>query len=468
MVTNDSATLEPASARFDDALLLARAIGELVLVLRETGPVAGARAGSAGEAAADRDAVRRALRLAVAAARRSALSLSLADGLLHLGGEALAPDSSLRDAQLDALVEGLTGHGSLTLDVRQSASPAELLSLARLLAADPDQPVDRATWRSWSVRITPQSVPTLTVDDSLPAAVREAISRLEASRGDAETRAAVEALLAPLAVPAWAEAPAVVEAIALAIVREARHRGPRGGRLALEAGIRELLAPATIRALVRRLPASRRRDDLLPVLARAGDQAVRELVGLLQEAESLGERRACFDAIVALDAGEDALREALADPRWYVVRNAAALLGEMGVVEADTHLLPLLSHDDERLRVAGARALTRLATARALAALQGGLEDPHPEVRRLAVAAHGARSQGKPSTTALLAALERETDEDVLLEILTVFGQLGSPECVQRLVRLVRDETAETWMREAAYQSLLAARGEMVSKLLDT
>lgn len=467
MVSNNSVTPEPANAPSDNALRLARAIGELVLVLRDIGPVAGGRATSASEATAVRDAVRRALRLAVTAARRSALSLVLADGRLHIGSEVLTSDSSRLDAPVRALVEGLASHGSLTLDVRHGAAPAELLSLARLLADIPDQTAERASWRSWSVRITPQSVPMLTGDESLPAAVREAITRLESSRGDAETRVAVEALLAPLTVPAWADTPVVMEAIALALVREARQRGARGGRLALEAGIRELLLPVRVQSLVRHLPASRRRDDVLPVLGRAGDQAVRELVDFLQEAESLNERRAYFDAIVALDAGEDALREALSDPRWYVVRNAAALLAEMDVVEADTHLLPLLSHPDERVRVAGARALTRLATPRALVGLQGGLEDSNAEVRRLAVAAHGARSQGRPSITALLAAIDNETDEDVLLEILTVFGQLASTECVQRLVRIVRDPNAAKWLRDAAYQSLLAARGEMVSKLLN-
>lgn len=467
MPPNDSVLPDPTVPSFDDALRLSRALGQLVLVLRETGPVAGSGAPTAEAAAADRDAVRRALRNAVTAARRAPLSLALADGLLHLGGRSLSPDSEHRDEALDALIEGLTGHGSLTLDVRRSAAPAELLSLARLLAADPDRPVDRTTWRSWSVRITPQSVPSLEGDTALPVAVRESIARLSAARGDAETRAAVDEMLVLLDTPPWSESPEAAEAMALALVSETRARGVRGGRLALESGVRRLLTAATVRALVRRLPTSRRRDDLLPVLARAGDQAVRELVVLLQEAESLADRRACFDAIVALDAGDDALREALADPRWYVVRNAAALLGEMGVLEADVHLAPLLEHDDERLRVAGARALTRLGTPRALAALQARLDDDVPEVRRLAVAAHGTRSQGKPSTIALLAVLDRETDEDVVLEILTVFGQLGSPECVQRLVRLIRDDTAELWKREAAYQSLLAARGDQVARLLE-
>jgi HEAT repeat protein len=231
--------------------------------------------------------------------------------------------------------------------------------------------------------------------------------------------------------------------------------------------VRQILTPSVVQALVRQLPKSRRRDDLMPVLARAGDLSVHALVQLLQDAETLAERRACFDAIVALDAGEEALREALEDPRWYVVRNAAALLGEMGVVEADVHLIPLLSHDDERLRIAGARALTRLATPKAMTALQGCLGDPAAELRRLAASAHGARSQGKPSTIALLAALDAEPDEDVVLEILSVLGTLGSPECVQRLVRIMRDEGAPEWLREAAYQGLLAARGDAVQKLLE-
>ncbi len=460
MLAKNSVAPPMTADHFDEALILARALGRLVTVLRETV--------EPDSPAAQREKVRRALRFAVAAARRSPLELRLADGLLHVGDRALAPDSPLRDELLDTLVDGLSAHGSLVLDVRRAASPGELLALAQLLAADAPTQADRSAWRSWSVRITPESVPTVADTPALPEAVQDALLRLRGARTGALVDGVLADMLQLLATPPWRDDLMVVEGIALGLVLEARRRGSRAGRLALESGVRQLLTPPIVQSLVRQLPKSQRRDDLMPVLARAGDLSVHALVQLLQDAESLTERRACFDAIVALDAGEEALREALADPRWYVVRNAAALLGEMGVVEADVHLIPLLSHDDERLRIAGARALTRLATPTAMTALQGCLSDPAAELRRLAASAHGARSQGKPSTIALLAALDTEPDEDVVLEILSVLGTLGSPECVQRLVRIMRDESAPDWLREAAYQGLLAARGDAVQKLLES
>ncbi len=457
----DSATNVPHESTFEPALLLARALGALVAQLRA--------ADADQSAVTQRDQVRRALRAAVAAARATALEMQLLDGQLHLGGRVLAPDTSLRDSALDALVDGLAAHGSMVLDVRRAAAPGELLELARLLSTPGAARADQGAWRSWSVRITPGSSPAIADSTAVPESVRAVLDRLTSARDDAATQAVVHELLRMVTTVPWRDDPIVVEAVALRLVSESRRRGARAGRLALETGIRRLLTPTAIDALVKRLPASSARDELMPVLARAGDLSVHALVQLLQDADTIAERRICFDAIVALDAGEEALREALQDHRWFVVRNAAALLGEMGVIEADVHLIPLLTNDDERIRIAGARALMRLGSERALIALQGRLVDEVAELRRLAAAAHGARSQGKPSTTALLNALDVELDEDVMLEIVAVLGTLGSPDAVQRLLRLVRNESgeAEPWMREAAYTALVAARGAGVQKLFE-
>ncbi len=446
---------------FDQALALARSLGTLVLQLRaDTGTQT---------AMEQRDVVRRALRASVAAARVMSLELRLTDDLLELGGRQLPPDSPLRDDALDALVSGLAANGSKVLDVRRAAAPGELLALARLLAADASAELQSGAWRSWSVRITPASMARIAEPVHLPDSLRHELARLPAVRHDADMQAVVHSLQRIATTPPWCNDETVIEAIALALVSDARTRGARGGRLALEGAIRQLLTPAVINALVQRLPFSGSRDDLMPVLARGGDLSVQALVRLLVNSDTLAERRVCFDAIVALDAGEAALCAALGDERWYVVRNAASLLGEMGVVEADAQLVPLLANADDRLRIAGVRALTRLGTERALIELQRMLTDSVGEIRRLAAAAHGARSQGKPSISALLSALDSETDEDVVLEIIAVLGALGSPDGVQRLMRLVKSESADVqpWMREAAYNALLVARGRGVTRLLD-
>ena len=454
----DSTTAEPV---FEQTLTLARALGALVLQLRTD---AGTQT-----TVEQRDAVRRTLRAAVAAARVTALELRLTDGHVVLGDRVLPPDSPFRDDMLDALVGGLAANGSTVLDVRRSAAPGELLALARLLVADSGAPLSGGAWRSWSVRMTPASVATIAEPVQLPDCVRHEIARLSAVRRDSDMTSVVQSLQRIVMTPPWSHDSAVIEGIALAVVSDARTRGTRGGRLALEGAIRQLLTPAVIDALVQRLPVSASRDDLMPVLARAGDLSVQSLVRLLVDADTLAERRVCFDAIVALDAGEAALCAALRDDRWYVVRNAASLLGEMGVVEADAQLVPLLSSVDERLRIAGVRALTRLGTERALIELQAMLTDTVPEIRRLAAAAHGASSQGKPSVSALLTALDDESDEDVVLEIVAVLGSLGSPDGVQRLMKLLRSEAADVtpWMREAAYNALVAARGRGVTRLLE-
>ena len=460
-MSKDSAATGAPEATFEQSLQLARSLGALVSLLRD---------GPGGQSAVEqRDQLRRALRATVSAARRTALELRLLEDQLHLGGRVLPANSPQRDASLDALVDGLAAHGSVVLDVRRSAAPGELLEVARLLSAAPEARAQTGAWRSWSVRITPGSNAVVSAAPDEPDTVRHEISRLATCRDDASMREVVDALLRIVTTPPWADAPAVMEAVALGMVGDARRRGARGGRLALEGGIRRLLTPAAIAALVQRLPHSHAREELMPVLARAGDLSVQALVQLLQDADTIADRRICFDAIVALDAGDEAIRDALQDHRWFVVRNAAALLGEMGVLEADVHLVPLLQHDDERLRVAGARALTRLGTERALTALQSRLVDDVPELRRLAAAAHGARSQGKPSTTALLTALDIEPDEDVILEIIAVLGVLGSPDGVQRLLRLLKKDSgdAEPWMREAAYAALVVARGEGVGRLLE-
>jgi hypothetical protein len=431
---------------------------------------------SAGER---RDAVRDALRALAASARAGGLQCRVDEAGMHVNETLLLPADLRADATLLSLARRLVNHAVGTLSIRQGAAPGELLTLGRLLA-DPPQAVavalsmtDRTArntptdvLRSWSVLMTPASTPVFE-QRALPPTVGGAIARLRAARTDAAARDAVEAIL-ELARDGENRGDAVtIEALALALVLQTRARGPAEGRLAAEGGIRRLLREPVIALLATRVPDTADRDALVAILARAGEVGGKALVAQLMSAEDRPARRSYFDAIVAQDSGRSQLRDALNDSRWYVVRNAAALLGEMGMAEADAPLIPLLAHLDERIRIAAARALTRLRTPRGIAALQQRLNDDNAEVRRLAAASFGFSSKlpgaPKPHSAPLALALAKEPDEDVALEMIASLGKLASADAVQRLIRMSMDTSersaAPPWFRVATLEALVEARG---------
>lgn len=434
-----------------------------------------------------RDAVRDALRTLTAAARGGHLHLAVDESGMHVNEGVLLPGELRGDRTLLALARKLVSHAVGTLTIRQGAAPGELLTLGRLLSEPPqpapspaaaDTPTPRRTptevLRSWSVLVTPASTPLLE-PEAVPATVGSAMGRLHAARTDDAAQAAVEVLLA-LAADAEANKDGnAIEAIAQTFVTHARALGPGEGRLATEGGLRQLLREPVIALLAARVPHTSDRDALIAVLSRAGEIGGRALVSHLMNSEDRPSRRSYFDAIIAQDAGRSQLREALADSRWYVVRNAAALLGEMGMAEADAPLIPLLAHLDERIRIAAARALTRLRTPRGLSSLQQRLGDGNAEVRRLAAAAFRIASTlpntPKPNSAPLAAALAKEPDEDVALEMIAALGKLGSADAVQRLIRMAMDTSPRMvdrpWFRVATLEALVEARGHAAVPVLE-
>jgi hypothetical protein len=125
----------------------------------------------------------------------------------------------------------------------------------------------------------------------------------------------------------------------------------------------------------------------------------------------------------------------------------------------------------------------RLRTVKSMQALHAVIDDRQPELRRLAAAAFGLTggsggSGVRPPAARLAAALERETDEDVALEMLAALGRLGSADAVQRLLRLalpvtadmtgaVASEPRDAWMRIAALEALVRARGAQMRPVID-
>ncbi|MEP6835951.1 MAG: HEAT repeat domain-containing protein [Gemmatimonas sp.] len=438
-----------------------------------------------------RGAVRESLRALASAARTGALHCHVDELGMHVNDQVILPADLRAEPPLYGLARRLVNHSVGTLSIRQGAAPGELLTLGRMLAdapqpqpSEPNDPGDadssprRATptevLRSWSVLVTPASTPLFT-PNTVSQTVGGAMARLRAARSDDAARQAVADLLDLANDAERRKDAAAIESIAVTLAQHARALGSGEGRLATEGGLRRLLREGIVALLAARIPESSDRDTLISILARTGELGGKALVEQLMSSQDRPARRAYFDAIVTQDSGVSQLREALNDSRWYVVRNAAALLGEMGMTESDSALIPLLAHLDERIRIAAARALTRLRTARGLSALQLRLTDTNGEVRRLAAASFalsGNVSGGsKPPSAALGVALTVETDEDVALEMLASLGKLGSADAVQRLIRLAIGGSERTshagWFRVATLEALVVARGHAAVPTLE-
>lgn len=427
-------------------------------------------------------AVRNALRQLTARSREGALLLRLDGSEMTLRG-ATVPAQALDDAALQRLQIRLRSGEIGALTVREGAAPGELLSLARWIVDMPAPPAgaSRERFRTWSVLATAAE----SAEDAAAAVTSAAgaLTRLAAARGDAAASAAVASLLDVLDDAERRGDAAAIESVARACMAQLRVIGGGGGRLAIEGAIRRLLRPGTLELLATRLPSAPDPDTLLQLFARAGDAGVGSLLAQLLVAENADARRVYFDGIVAMDVGATLLFDALRDPRWFVVRNAASLLGEMGVEQGDVVLLPLLSHADDRIRIAAGRALLRLRSAAALNGLHHVVDDANPEVRRLSAAAYGIagsmRGRSRPPAGPLAAALDREQDDDVALEMLAALGRLGSSHAVQRLLRIALPPAAdrgatervvprEAWVRIAAMEALIQARGHAMVPAIET
>ena len=454
------------------------------------------------------DRVRDELRQLTARSRDGAMLCRVTDGALVVEGAPVDKRGMSAEPYLAALLRRMLAVGAGSLTVREGAAPGELLTLATLLvqrratdatggtgntaigARDPsatanDTPTAVRVFgyadepplellRTWSVLVMP--LPTVRADAPTTNVAGAALTRLAGVRTDDSATAVVATLIELLGDAQRRGDATVVDSIARGCMAQVNTIGGGGGRLALEGALRHLLQPALLTLLAQRLPHSPDRAAVLQVISRAGSAGVDTLLEQLLATDDALARRAYFDGIVAMDVSSPTLFELLHDARWFVVRNAAALLGEMNVERTDEALVPLLQNADERIRIAVARALTRVRTPKALLALHSAINDPVAEVRRLAAAAYGlAGSAGggmRPPAARLAVALDQETNEDVALEMLAALGRLGSADAVQRLLRIALPggETMgdragvgrDSWQRVAALEALVRARGHAV------
>lgn len=460
-----------------------------------------------------------------------ALVIVSRDGPVSLAvlGDELTANTHVLPAALTGvadLVTRMTAHGIAIVGVDAAAAPADLLGVARILTGAPSlgdggaaAEAKREALGARTVRFTPRTTAPREaapiadsefgelVEDPIAEAARRATPRTSVSievpaAGDAtglfdqfaSARAPSvphEALLAELdratdsgrVIALLDELVTIAEHAARdgkpAVVSEIMHRiVQREGSLeefeakrAVVMALRRLAKPLVLRAVTMQLPhRAERRADLVAILARVGEDGADAVVEQLTNAAAQSDRRVYFDALIQLQAGVPTLTHMLGDARWFVVRNAADLLGELQAVEAEGPLAELLHHGDDRVRRSATAALMRLGTPRAVQAVEGALKDGAPPVRMQAAAALAARKEPRTGAT-LLRALDAERDEEVQAAFLLALGRLGTAEAVERLVRTSEPERGlfrrkSTALRVAAVQGLAEARSDRALEAL--
>jgi hypothetical protein len=419
----------------DNSLTLARYFARLVWLLVHQGQAVNEQKG--------------ALRAVVTVSKDSSVRLRNKEGRLAVNG--LVMPQALTGVQ--ELAERLVAHAIEEIEIDQSAAPAELLTLARLLAADSTTSSDAANFsqklaalRGETVRVKRVAVPEpaavstggapaadVAAPDGTEARARKLAARLTDATGPGAAQQALDEI-AHLAEQATREGrtPAVAAIFSALLDREDTLTDP-GVRREFLVTVRRLTKPTILRPVAVMLvthPATASNTER--ILERVGQDGVDAVVDQYTGSRSGAERRIYAGVLSRLTAARESLVQMLTDPRWHIIRQAAEFLGELGAEEAERPLAELLRHHDERVRRAATRALSRIESSFTLDAVARAVTDAAPSVRLEAVAGLALRKGGRAGSM-LAKAIDSEAEPEVQYAILAALGRVATPEAVQKL-----------------------------------
>jgi len=375
--------------------------------------------------------------------------------LAHVGSVTI-DDASLDDAaEVEVAAEGaelvrmlMRAHGLSAIDIASTITEPEFLKIGALLTGAPsDIPgaiVESAEALAiWNVRLR---VPGLALRPT-PIGMRSIPDAAAAGAGGSQGEAPT-----PRAVPEPVTAPANVvgspagggDTLDQALTKAMRS-GDGGTVFRLLAAVndpREFERVATadvLQVLVEQLldqPAHQ--DAVRELLARAGVAGARAVFGQLVAATELADRRLLYDVAASLPATLVVAQEHANDPTWYVARNAAGLLGELGNPAAVADLARLLRHHDTRVRVAAVAALGQIGGPAAMARLESLFFDQVADVRNRALAIVFAAPETDPLADRLMLTMQEESSLEHQLEIIGALSHVHTPRARNKLVELTR------------------------------
>ena len=181
----------------------------------------------------------------------------------------------------------------------------------------------------------------------------------------------------------------------------------------------DLTVVAELAEILHEAPDSVSATELLRRLAR---QVTEPLIELLGREEDGRRRRSLLAMVVEVSQTNPGPVVAyLDDPRWYLVRNLAFVLGRSRHPEVAPHVLPLTKHLDARVRREALRAIHSLTRYADITPYVDGLTDPDESVRKAAFTV--LRScDDRSLIPALESILTSQVDTDIKLDAIMLLG----------------------------------------------
>ncbi len=180
---------------------------------------------------------------------------------------------------------------------------------------------------------------------------------------------------------------------------------------------------------------------------------------LIEGAQEPG-RRSAVKILVHLgrNGALPALLPYLDDERWQMVREAAALLGQMRIPETAAHLEKIAHHPDLRVRREAIRALTRIGGDEALRLLLDSLQRGEDALRLQILLSLGALRD--PGATPALIRLVESPDRwmqqsEIRKGAIRALGEIGAPEAIPVLLKILN--ARRLWRRKRVDELRAAA-----------
>jgi HEAT repeat protein len=210
------------------------------------------------------------------------------------------------------------------------------------------------------------------------------------------------------------------------------------------------------------------RELLVQILAYLGKRTGDRVMQMLCSEESASRRK--FLSEILVRSGTAVLKIVhgyLNDERWYVVRNAIAIMGEIRSQDSLAELALLLEHEDIRVRRETIRALSKIGGKRAIKILLQSAVAEDQEIRRQAILSLGAMRATAAVPTLLMLLKQKgwtERDIDLKKDTIRALGEIRNPEATPELVKILQ---RKRWVYRQLNEELRTAAAAALGDIAD-